>query len=178
MQPWVRRILGVLLLLAGTGLVAMTEQGLLDNRHASDRHGGPIVDLGSGAGFPGLVLAILGAPDVHLVEADSRKAAFLREAARATATPVTVHAARIEAVSLTAPVVTARALAPLATLLHYGARILAPGEPSSRAVFLKGARWQAEVAEAAATWHFTCESVPSRTDPDGAILILESIRHA
>lgn len=49
MQPWVRRILGVLLLLAGTGLVAMTEQGLLDNRHASDRHGGPIVDLGEGS---------------------------------------------------------------------------------------------------------------------------------
>lgn len=54
MQPWLRRVLGVLLLLAGAGLVAMTEQGLLDNRHASDRHGGPILDLGDGA-----------APDSH-----------------------------------------------------------------------------------------------------------------
>lgn len=49
MQPWLRRVLGVLLLLAGAGLVAMTEQGLLDNRHASDRHGGPILDIGDGA---------------------------------------------------------------------------------------------------------------------------------
>src|SRR3546814_4796348 len=50
-----------------------------------------LVDLGSGVGLPGLVLAILGAPDVHLVEADAKKCAFLREAARVTATAVTVH---------------------------------------------------------------------------------------
>src|SRR5687767_1366639 len=75
---------------------------------------GPVVDLGSGAGFPGLVLAILGAPDVHLIESDQRKAQFLREAARVTGTPVMVHARRIEDVApFPASVVTARALAPL-----------------------------------------------------------------
>src|SRR5260221_2069883 len=80
---------------------------------------GPIVDLGSGAGFPGLVLAILGAPDVHLVESDSRKAAFLREAARAAGAAVTVHNAPIETVSVPAAAITARALAPLTPLLPY-----------------------------------------------------------
>lgn len=135
---------------------------------------GPIVDLGSGAGFPGLVLAVLGAPDVHLVEADSRKAAFLREAARAAGAVVTIHNTRIEAVSLTAAAVTARALAPLDRLLHYAARIL---KPTGRAVLLKGAAWSAEVADARAAWHFTCTPTPSRTDPAGAILTLESIRH-
>ena len=74
-----------------------------------------LADLGSGAGLPGLVLAVLGAPVVHLVESDRRKAAFLREAARACGAAVAVHAQRIEAVPpLAADVITARALAPVA----------------------------------------------------------------
>jgi 16S rRNA (guanine527-N7)-methyltransferase len=73
-----------------------------------------LVDLGSGAGFPGLVLAILGGPHVHLVESDQRKAVFLREAARVTGAAAMVHAIRIEAAPpLAADIVTARALAPL-----------------------------------------------------------------
>lgn len=70
MQPWLRRVLGVLLLLAGAGLVAMTEQGLLDNRHASDRHGGQIFDLGGGdspsAGHHGNLVRVSGA--VRVIE--------------------------------------------------------------------------------------------------------------
>jgi len=77
-----------------------------------------LVDFGSGAGFPGLVLAILGMAEVHLIESDQRKATFLREVARATGTPVTVHAKRIEQVTpFPADIVSARALAPLGDLL-------------------------------------------------------------
>ena len=81
--------------------------------HAPGR-GGTWVDLGSGAGFPGLVLAILGAGDVHLVESDGRKCAFLAEAARVTATPVRIHRVRAEALAgVAADVVVSRAFAPL-----------------------------------------------------------------
>jgi len=84
-----------------------------------------LVDLGSGAGLPGLVLGILGVPNVHLVEADQRKAAFLREAARLTKTPATIHATRIEAATpVPAHVVTARALAPLSVLLEWSSRFV------------------------------------------------------
>ena len=79
----------------------------------------PVIDLGSGGGFPGLVLAIATAHHFHLIESDQRKAAFLREAARVTAAPVTVHASRIETTSLhAAAAVTARALAPLPRLIQ------------------------------------------------------------
>ena len=82
-----------------------------------------LVDLGSGAGFPGLVLGVMGAPDVHLVESDARKCAFLREAARLTGTTVTIHNKRIEQVApLGADVVTARALAPEHSVTHAPAK--------------------------------------------------------
>src|SRR3712207_8071481 len=82
---------------------------------------GPLVDLGSGAGFPGLVLAIMGVRDVHLVERDQRKAVFLREAVRVTAADAQVHARDIDTVALDRPaaVVTARALAPLPLLIRW-----------------------------------------------------------
>src|SRR3954447_3134702 len=109
-----------------------------------------LVDLGSGAGLPGLVLAILGIPEVHLIESDRRKAAFLREAARATATPVTAHARRIEAAPpLAADVVTARALAPLPNLLPLAARF---ATPATRCLFLKGRQAETELTEAARGW--------------------------
>ena len=86
-----------------------------------------LIDLGSGAGFPGLVLAILGVPGVELVEADSRKAAFLREAARVAEAAVTIRPCRISAVPAhPVDVVTARALAPLARLLDLARPFLYP----------------------------------------------------
>jgi 16S rRNA (guanine527-N7)-methyltransferase len=146
-----------------------------------------LADLGSGAGFPGLVLAILGAPDVHLVEADQRKAAFLREAARVTRTPVTVHAARLEALDpLGADVVTARALAPLPTLLPWVTRHLAP---DGAALLLKGREAARELTACADQWIMRVDqrsrseapaSDPSVSapghDPEGCLLILREIR--
>lgn len=132
-----------------------------------------LADLGSGAGFPGLILAILGAPDVHLIESDQRKIAFLREVAAATATPVTLHPTRIETIpTLSADVVTARALAPLARLLAYGIPCLGP---KGVCLFLKGEQADQELAAAKAGWSMAVERFPSQSDPSGVILRLSAI---
>lgn len=131
------------------------------------------IDLGSGAGLPGLVLAIASGRAFALVEADQRKAAFLREAARATAAPVTVHAVRIEALSLpAAPLLTARALAPLADLLGWAERFLAPG---GVCLFPKGRTALDELTQARAQWHMQAERVASPTEPAASILRISEI---
>ena len=131
-----------------------------------------LIDLGSGAGFPGLVLAILGVPEVHLVEADSRKCAFLREAARlAGATNVTIHNRRIESMPAEAfEVVTARALAPLPELLKLASRFAGPGTVY---LFPKGRGLAEELITAPETATMRAERIASRTDPGAAILKLE-----
>ncbi|CAA9267698.1 MAG: 16S rRNA (guanine(527)-N(7))-methyltransferase [uncultured Craurococcus sp.] len=136
---------------------------------------GPLVDLGSGAGFPGLVLALLSGRDTHLVESDRRKCAFLQEAARLLGlTGVTIHPSRIEAARLPlAAIVSARALAPLPTLLGHAHRILSPG---GIALFPKGRTATEELTAAAADWTMRIERFPSRTDPDSTILRLSEIR--
>src|SRR6516162_5253130 len=112
-----------------------------------------LVDLGSGAGFPGLVLAILGVPGVALVEADSRKCAFLVEAARITGARITVLATRIEALSPRPfDVVTARALAPLERLIGLARPLLAT---DGLCLFLKGADTAAELTLARRRWKMT-----------------------
>ncbi len=136
-------------------------------------------DLGSGGGFPGIVIAILarGRSDAHvtLVESDQRKATFLRTAARELGLAVTVHAARAESLlPLNADVLTARALAPLSQLLPLAHRHLRPG---GTALFPKGRRHAQETAEARQTWHFDLTEHPSQTDPEGRILQIERIAH-
>ncbi|HTH17247.1 MAG TPA: 16S rRNA (guanine(527)-N(7))-methyltransferase RsmG [Magnetospirillum sp.] len=133
-----------------------------------------LVDMGCGAGFPGLVLAVMGVPDVHLIESDARKCAFLREAARVTGTSVTIHNARIEAVEpLGADVVTARALAPLEKLLGWAERHLLP---EGHCVFLKGRGVEDELTTASKEWNITFERFPSQTDSLAAILHLKEVR--
>jgi 16S rRNA (guanine527-N7)-methyltransferase len=135
-----------------------------------------LLDLGSGAGLPGLVLAILGAPGVQLAEADVRKCAFLREAARATGTEVRIHNARIEAIRpFAADVVTARALAPLDRLLDLAAPFLGP---QSLCLFLKGARAEDELTLARRRWTMSVSAFPSRSDRRGSVLHLERIARA
>jgi len=130
--------------------------------------------MGCGAGFPGLVLAVMGVPDVHLIESDARKCAFLREAARVTGTSVTIHNARIEAVEpLGADVVTARALAPLEKLLGWAERHLLP---EGHCVFLKGRGVEDELTTASKEWNITFERFPSQTDSLAAILHLKEVR--
>ena len=132
-----------------------------------------MIDLGSGAGLPGLVLAILGVSGVELVEADSRKCAFLREAARITEAPVTLRPCRIEAVSPhPVDVVTARACAPLDRLLGLAEPFLAPG---SECLFLKGERVEEELTLARKRWTMTVSLHPSRSDPRGVVLSLQKV---
>lgn len=133
------------------------------------------VDLGSGAGFPGLAVACALAGSkgvaVHLVESDQRKAAFLREAARITGAPARVHAQRIEAFGESwknpVDIITARALAPLSKVLTYAAPLL---EKGAQALFLKGQDAEAELTESAKHWHMDAVLRPSVTDPRGSIV--------
>ncbi len=140
------------------------------------------VDLGSGGGFPGLALACALAerPDaiVHLVESNSKKAAFLREAQRLTATPAIVHAERIERfVELFAKpldVVTARALAPLPSLLSLCEPLFKGNDVQG--LFLKGRDADAELRDAAKSWMMDTKQIPSRTDPHGRIIVGRALR--
>ncbi len=135
-----------------------------------------LIDLGSGAGLPGLVLAILGAPGVHLVESDQRKAAFLREAARVTATAVKIHATRSDAVpAFPASVITARALAPLPKLLEMALPFVGPG---TVCLFLKGGDLGDELTAAQTKWIMKPQVMVSDSDPTGHILRLEELQHA
>ncbi len=131
------------------------------------------VDLGSGGGFPGLVIAVLAAEthlglEVTLVEGDGRKAAFLATALRAAGVAAGLHAARSETVPpLGADVVSARAVAPLGRLLPLARRHLGPG---GLALFPKGATHGSEDADALASCPVEVHKHPSRTDPDAVIL--------
>lgn len=138
---------------------------------------GPLADLGSGGGLPGIVIAIGWAEEIHMVESDRRKSAFLMEAARALGLGhVRVHPSRIEAAKLPkVQVVTARALAPLKDLLGNAARILDEG---GVAVFPKGRNAEAELTAAAPHWLMRTERFESRTDAQATILRLSEIRPA
>lgn len=132
-----------------------------------------LTDLGSGAGFPGLVLAHLGASNVRLVESDQRKAVFLREVIRETGTAAEVVAARAETLPpASADVVTARALAPLPKLLALAQPLLRPG---GYGLFPKGRDAERELTDSHKSWIMNVERVPSATDPHGSVLKLTEI---
>ncbi len=137
------------------------------------------VDLGSGAGFPGLVLAcgLFGRADaeVRLIEPNAKRAAFLREAIRATGAPARVLAVRAETIALDGrqtPIITARALAPLPRIIHSAAAMFARGAVG---LFLKGADVEIEIALARRSWEFTASLAPSLSDPRGRIVRLEGV---
>ncbi|MFI4947610.1 MAG: 16S rRNA (guanine(527)-N(7))-methyltransferase RsmG [Alphaproteobacteria bacterium] len=132
-----------------------------------------LIDLGSGAGFPGLVLAIAGVPHVELVEADARKCAFLREASRIAAAPVIIHNSRIEAVAPHAvDVVTARGCAPLDRLLVLARPFIGP---DTVCLFPKGERANQELTAASQAWTMDATCHDSCTDRRGVILCLRRV---
>ncbi len=134
------------------------------------------VDLGSGAGFPGLVLAILGTPEMHLVERNQKKAAFLREAARVTAAPAIVHSQRIEDLPpFPADVVTARGLTKLDTLLRWSQPFAHAG---TVALFPKGQDVDVELTETSKSWIIDIERYESRSDTRGVILCVRGLVNA
>jgi 16S rRNA (guanine527-N7)-methyltransferase len=139
------------------------------------------VDLGSGAGFPGLVVACALADDkgveIHLVESIGKKATFLREAAKAAGVSVQIHAMRIADFVKRAPkkidIVTARALAPLPKLLGEAYPLLKRG---AWGLFPKGQDVVAELTEAAKCWNIKATLAESRTDPKSRIVVVESAK--
>jgi 16S rRNA (guanine527-N7)-methyltransferase len=174
LMEWSRRI----------NLVAAAPEEVLWQRHVMDSWQllpllppGPLADLGSGGGLPGIILAIGRADAVHLIESDKRKAAFLREAARVLGLKhVHVHPDRVEAVRIPyLAAVTARALAPMVDLLPHAAKLLAP---RGVAVFPKGRNAEAELTAAAPHWFMQTERFASRTDPESTIFRLSEIRPA
>lgn len=136
-------------------------------------------DLGSGGGFPGVVIAILAKqraanPTFTLVESDLRKAAFLRTAVRELDLDAEVLAERIENLPpLSADVLSARALADLTTLVSFADVHLAP---TGTAIFPKGRNWRAEHEKAQEAWSYSLSPVDSQTDEDAAILLIKDIK--
>lgn len=136
-------------------------------------------DLGSGAGFPGLVTALLlkdrAGAHVHLIESDQRKAAFLRAVSRETGAPATVHAERIESalppLAERIDAVSARALAPLGKLVELARK---PLEKGATAVFLKGEEWRDELTAASGLGSFKVDTVQSRTHPRARLIVVNS----
>lgn len=165
-----------------TNLVSATDRGRLWQRHVLDslqliahaRDAGPRwIDLGAGAGFPGLVAAIARSEsDVTLVEANRKKAAFLGAAIAQTGARATVRPERAEALAPMAhDVVSARALAPLPTLLGLAAPFFGA---DTLGLFPKGREAEAEIEAARREWRFDVVRTPSETDPEGTIL---AVRH-
>lgn len=171
---------------ARINLIAPMTEAAVRQRHVADslqllplvpRGEGPLGDLGSGGGFPGLVLAMGLERPVHLVESDRRKAAFLQTAAAELGLHhVQVHAERIDAVTLPPlAVLTARALAPLEKMLPWAERLLAP---DGVAIFPKGRSALDELQAAAPGWTMAAERFKSSTDADASIFRLSRIRRA
>jgi len=147
------------------------------------------VDLGAGGGFPGLAIAcaLAGRPGahVHLIESNTKKAAFLREAQRLTEAPASVHAARIEDFVASfeggADVVAARAVAPLKSLLDQCFPLL--GKSGTTGLFPKGQNAELELRQAhesraARAWTMNATLVPSRTDPAGRIIVIRDVERS
>lgn len=172
LKKWQRRIN----LVAASSLDDVWRRHVLDSaqllRHRQ-RLALPWYDLGSGAGFPGLVLALLGLGEVRLVESDQRKAAFLAEAIRLTGAPATVLNRRLETLEpANAATITARALAPLPRLLGLAAPLLT----SETELWLwKGQDVEVELTEAAKYWKMTIERYDSISDPTGTVLRLREV---
>lgn len=172
-------------------LVAPRTLGEIWHRHFADsaqlaqlvpQDARSLLDLGSGGGFPGLVLAVVLMERrqplrVTLVESDTRKAAFLREATRQTGAPVDILSMRIENPETQrrvgrVDVVTVRALAPLSRLLGLAAPYFGP---RTVGLFLKGRDLQGEIDDARVGWQFDVEIVPSMSDPEGQIAVVRNV---
>lgn len=132
-----------------------------------------VLDLGSGAGFPGLVLALASRATVHLVESDQRKAAFLSEVNRATQAGAVVHTCRVEVLEpFPVDLITARAFAPLERLLAVAEPFF---QPKTIGLFLKGRTLDRELTACRKRWNMAAKAIPSLSDETGVVLKLEGI---
>ncbi|NQU62521.1 MAG: 16S rRNA (guanine(527)-N(7))-methyltransferase RsmG [Rhodospirillales bacterium] len=137
-----------------------------------------VADIGSGAGLPGLVLAIINkTPETkfHLIESNERKCAFLREANRITGAGAIIHHTRVENIeSFQADIALSRSVAELEKLLQYANYVL---KKDGQCLFLKGKKWRDELTKAQKKWIINASEIQSVSDPSGAVLILQGISH-
>jgi 16S rRNA (guanine527-N7)-methyltransferase len=165
-------------------LIAASSIATFDQRHIDDSlqllphlKPGPLVDIGSGAGFPGLVLACCRTDPVHLVEPRAKRAAFLTEAARALGVDghTHVHRSSVERARIdgTAKTITARAVAALPALFEMASHL---SDSSTYWVLPKGRTASSELAEAKRTWQGSFRLIASATDPEAAIVLAEAVR--
>lgn len=166
-------------LISPTTIEDMDERHFLDSAQLIKlipNHDIILADMGAGAGFPALVLAILGIKEVHLIESDVRKATFLKNVSRETGlSNVTVHDKRIEDVIIpSVDVITARALATLAELLAMSERLATENHPFE-CLFLKGEKTDEELAKARKKWDFDVEITQSLTDKTGKLLKISNL---
>ena len=141
---------------------------------------GNIMDFGSGAGFPGMVLAIMGKKNIHLVESDYKKCVFLKEIAMLTETDITIHNCKIEDLGfINVDLITSRALAPLTKLITYVEifinKSLEKKTIFPKLLFLKGKSYYTEVLEASKNKKFFLKEYPSITDRQGKILYIKKV---
>lgn len=133
-----------------------------------------VVDVGSGGGFPGLVLAMMIDGEFHLIESDKKKCIFLSEVSRETKTKVIIHNDRIETSSISeVDYITSRACASVSQLLEWTENLVSH---ETKCLFLKGKKYSIEIDEAKKDWHFHVNIHPSITDAESAILELSHIR--
>lgn len=175
LEKWTRKIN----LISKSTIDEIADRHIWDSAQVYHNNPGKWVDLGSGGGLPGVVIAILaqgrGEPvDLTLIESDQRKATFLRTCARELEVALFVIPKRINEVEeQNANTVSARALTDLDSLIGLSQLHLAKGGVG---VFMKGAKWQAEIEDARRNWLFSCEATPSKTNPEAAILRIRDIR--
>ena len=141
---------------------------------------GNIIDFGSGAGFPGMVLAIMGKKNIHLVESDHKKCVFLKEIAMLTETDITIHNCRIEDLSfINVDLITCRALASLSKLINYVEiftnKSLGEKKELPKLLFLKGKSYYSEVIELSKNKKISFKEYPSITDRNGKILYINKV---
>ena len=165
-------------LVSKSTLPDLEERHIWDSAQIYEGQSGHWVDIGSGGGLPGVVVAILAAGEgdrtqVTLVESDQRKCAFLRTCIRELDLSTTLYDTRIEAVNpLSADILSARALAPLNDLIGHAYRHL---NSNGTCIFMKGAAWKSEIPAAEAHWRFSYDARPSNTNPEAAILRIRDI---
>ena len=141
---------------------------------------GNIIDFGSGAGFPGLVLAIMGKKNIHLVESDHKKCVFLKEIAMLTETDITIHNCRIENLSfINVDLITCRALASMSKLIEYVEIFINKSQRERqelpKLLFLKGKSYYSEVVELSKIKKISFKEYPSITDTHGRILYINKV---
>ncbi|MEL7131133.1 MAG: 16S rRNA (guanine(527)-N(7))-methyltransferase RsmG [Pseudomonadota bacterium] len=171
---WTRKIN----LVSANSIHDLMTRHIWDSAQIYDAQNGTWVDLGSGGGLPGIVVAILRKGDgikdeTILIESDQRKATFLRTCIRTLDLHATVVAERIEtAAPADAHIISARALTNLTDLLPLAHRHLAPG---GTCLLLKGATWQDEIQQAKQAWRFSYAATPSKTNTEAAVLEIRDI---